>query len=103
MEALADLVTDVRLEEQERQDAAFGLLGNDQGIAALADLLLHPDPIVRRYAIFAFDELTERREIPKQIENVIPTIRKLTQDRDEAVQKTAKEVLEQISIRFKRK
>lgn len=102
-EALVELVTDVHLEKQERQDAAFGLLRNAQGIDALANLLLHPDPIVRRYAIFAFDELTERPEIPRQIEKIIPTIRKLTRDKDEVVQKMAKEVLEQISSRFKRK
>ena len=48
-------------------------------------------------------KLTERPEIPRQIEKIIPTIRKLTRDKDEVVQKMAKEVLEQISSRFKLK
>lgn len=101
--ALADLVTDVRLNSQARQDAAFGLLHNEQGIAALVVLLGSPDLFVRRFAIFAFDELTERTEIPRQVETAVPTLRRLTQDKDEVVRKMANEVLEQIDLRLKRK
>lgn len=103
MDTLPSYLLDPKLGEEERQDAAFGLLRNDQGIAQLIDLLLHPDPFVRRYVIFAFDELTERREIPKLVEDAIPALRKLTQDKDEIVRKMANEVLEQIELRLKRK
>lgn len=100
--ALADLVTDVRLNPQARQDAAFGLLRNEHGITALIELLGHSDVAVRRFAIFAFDELTERAELPRQVEKALPTLRKLLKDDDKVVRGMAKEVLEQIGDRFKR-
>jgi len=46
--------------------------------------------------------LTERREIPRQIEKALPALRELTRDKDEVVRKMAKEVLEQIGNNFKR-
>jgi len=100
--ALADLVTDLRLAPQARQDSAFGLLGNEQGIAALIELLGSDDVFVRRFAIFAFDELTERAEIPRQVEKALPALRKLLNDDDKVVRGMAKEVLEQIGGRFNR-
>ncbi|MGE0133174.1 MAG: HEAT repeat domain-containing protein [Blastocatellales bacterium] len=100
--ALADLVTDVRLNPQARQDAAFGLLRNEPGIAALIGLLENSDALVRRCAIFAFDELTERAEIPRQVEKALPTLRRLLKDNDKIVRGMAKEVLEQVGDRFKR-
>jgi hypothetical protein len=101
-QVVAALVQDPKLRSQERQDAAFGLLRNDKGIAILTELLAHPDVVVRRYAIFAFDQLTERQEIPKQVEKTIPSIYKLLQDKDPIVRGMAQEVLEQIGNRFKR-
>lgn len=101
-QVVAALVQDPKLSSQERQDAAFGLLRNDKGIAILTELLAHPDVVVRRYAIFAFDQLTERQEIPKQVEKAIPSIYKLLQDKDPIVRGMAQEVLEQIGNRFKR-
>jgi hypothetical protein len=57
---------------------------------------------MRRCVIFAFDDLTERREIPGQIEKALPVLRELTRDKDEVARKMAKEVLEQIGNNFKR-
>jgi len=102
MAALPGFLLDPQLERAERQNAAFGLLRNDQGITVLTELLLHPDPFVRRCVIFAFDDLTERREIPRLIEKALPALRELTRDKDEVVRKMAKEVLEQIGNNFKR-
>ncbi|MGH9841182.1 MAG: HEAT repeat domain-containing protein [Blastocatellia bacterium] len=102
MAALPGFLLDPQMEKAERQNAAFGLLRNDRGIAVLTELLLHPDSFVRRCVIFAFDELTERREIPSQVEKALPALRDLTRDKDEVVRKMAKEVLEQIGDRFKR-
>ena len=102
MAALAGLVTDVRLNAQARQDAAFGLLRTESGIAALIELLGHSDPFVRRCSIFAFDELTERAEVPRQVEKALPAVRRLLKDDDKVVRGMAKEVLEQIGNRFNR-
>lgn len=99
--ALTDLVVDVRLNTQTRQDAAFGLLRSEAGIAMLTGLLSHSDPFVRRCVVFAFDELTERAIIPPQVEKAIPALRELTRDKDEVIRKMAKEVLQQIGNRFK--
>jgi hypothetical protein len=101
-QVVAALVLDSKLDVQDRQDAAFGLLRNDKGITILTDLLAHPDAVVRRYAIFAFDQLTERAEIPRQVKKAIPALRKLLKDKDQIVRGMAEEVLEQIRNRFKR-
>jgi hypothetical protein len=100
-QVVAAFVQDSMLSSQERQDAAFGLLRNDKGIAILTELLAHPDVVVRRYSIFAFDQLTERHEIPKQVDKAIPSIRKLLRDKDPIVRGMAQEVLEQIGHRLK--
>jgi hypothetical protein len=100
--ALVELVPDTGLPPQARQDAAFGLLRNATGITALIELLKNPDPITRRFALFSFDELTERSKIPQEVEKALPALRELTRDKDEVIRMMAKEVLEQIGSRFKR-
>ncbi len=102
MAALPEFLLDPQLGKADRQDAAFGLLRNERGIAVLIELLSHHDPFVRRCVVFAFDSLTERAEIPQQIETALPALRKLTRDKDEVIRGMAKEVLEQIGNRFKR-
>lgn len=101
MAALPGFVIDPHLSTKERQDAAFGLLRNDEGITILTEMLVNSDPIVRRFAVFAFDELTERPQFPKIVEKAVPSLRQLTQEKDEVIRKMAVEVLEQIANRFK--
>lgn len=94
--ALKSLVKDIRLSHAVRQDAAFGLLRNDKGISLLTDLLTDVNIQVRRYALFAFDTLTERPELPAQIERAIPILKKLQGDEDATVRGMAQEVVRQI-------
>ena len=96
---MRDLLLDPQEGPQGRQNAAFRLMWSDQGIDILTGLLKHPDTIVRRCVIFAFDELTELTEIPKQVNKAIPIIRELLKDNDEVVRGMAEEVLEQIKHR----
>ncbi len=98
---LAQLVLDKRLSPQFRQDATFGLLRNDEGIRLLTGLLNHSDLQVRRYTIFAFDQLTERAQIPPIVERALPLLRDLTKDDDPVIREMAKEVVQQIRKRKK--
>lgn len=93
---LADIITDRNLKDELRQDSAFGLLSNETGIQMLISLLNDNDISVKRYVIFALDELTERSEIPEQVKMAIPTLNKLKKDKDEIVRRMAREVLDQI-------
>lgn len=96
LEALALLVTNPQLAPAYRQDATFGLLRNETGIQLLAGLLTHPEVQVRRYVIFAFDQLTERAELPPILDRLLPELQKATKDEDEVVREMAKETIQQI-------
>jgi len=96
---MRDLLLDPMEDPEGRQNAAFRLMRSDQGIDILTGLLKHTDTMVRRCVIFAFDELTELTEIPKQVNKAIPVIRELLKDNDEVVRGMAEEVLEQIEHR----
>jgi hypothetical protein len=102
IEVLSQLVIDRQLSPEYRQDATFGLLRSDQGIQLLAGLLNYPSVQVRRFVIFAFDQLTERAELPPIIETVLPAIRTATKDSDDVVRGMAKEVLRQVKKHPKR-
>jgi hypothetical protein len=102
LRTLRDLLLDPRENPQDRQSAAFRLAECEKGISVLTDLLRHPDTLVRRCVIFAFDEMTEMTEIPKQVNKAIPIIRELLKDDDEVVRGMAEEVLEQIERRPRR-
>jgi HEAT repeat protein len=82
-----------------RQNAAFGLMWSEAGIAMLRNLLKHPQVLVRRCVIFAFDAITELTEIPAGVKPAIPILKELLTDDDEVVRRMAKEVLEQIEHR----
>ncbi len=82
-----------------RQNAAFGMMWSEEGIAMLRDLLKHPQVLARRCVIFAFDELTELTEIPAGVKPAIPILKELLKDNDEVVRGMAEEVLEQIERR----
>jgi hypothetical protein len=99
LQTLRDLLLDAQAEPEMRQRAAFGLMWSEAGIAILRDLLKHPEVLVRRCVIFAFDELTELTEIPAGVRPAIPILKELLKDKDKVVRGMAEEVLEQIERR----
>jgi HEAT repeat protein len=102
LKTLRELLLDSQVEPEMRQNAAFGLMWSEAGIAMLRGLLKHPQVLVRRCVIFAFDEITELTEIPLGIKPAIPVLKELLNDNDEVVRGMAKEVLEQIDGRSKK-
>jgi hypothetical protein len=99
LETLRELLLDPQAEPEMRQRAAFGLMWSEGGIAILRDLLKHPEVLVRRCVIFAFDEITELTEIPAGVKPAIPILKELLKDKDKVVRGMAEEVLEQIEGR----
>ncbi len=97
LKAMRETLLDSKATPLNRQQAAFRLMESDKGIPVLTELLKHPEVLVRRCVIFAFDELTELTEIPKLVEKAVPNLKDLLKDPDKVVRGMAEEILEQIN------
>jgi HEAT repeat protein len=102
LKTLRELLLDSQAEPETRQNAAFGLMWSEAGIAMLRGLLKHPQVLVRRCVIFAFDEISELTEIPAGVKPAAPILKQLLKDDDEVVRGMAEEVLEQIERRHRK-
>lgn len=103
IQAMRSLLLDSSQMPDSRQSAAFRLMWGAKGRAELIGLMKHPDTVVRRCVIFAFDEMTELTEIPAQVMQAVPVLKQLLKDKDEVVRGMAEEVLEQIESHQKNK
>ena len=100
--ALNALLRDERESEAFRRAVAFTLAGSAAGIGLLGDALANGDAFLRRSAVFAFDDVTERDLTAEDLaafKSIEPLLQKAVRDKDEVVSRMASEVIGQLKRR----